>query len=138
MKHEHRHTAACLASPDMPACPLPADAKPGSPTAADIDDSLDGPPDTITLYDEPEAATLLVACGVGLATGVGVVLFNNVIHVIRHLAWSTTPLEATYWGQWARWEAVRAAGSGPGKQLLPCYPWKPAWQLRCWCSSCAA
>lgn len=43
-----------------------------------------------------------MACGVGLATGVGVVLFNNVIHVIRHLAWSTTPLEATYWGQWAR------------------------------------
>lgn len=30
---------------------------------------------------------LLVACAIGLATGGGVVLFNNVIHTIRHYAW---------------------------------------------------
>lgn len=37
--------------------------------------------------DEPEVAVLLVACAIGLATGAGVVLFNDVIHAIRHLAW---------------------------------------------------
>ena len=63
-----------------------------------------------------------MACGVGLATGVGVVLFNNVIHVIRHLAWATTPLEATYWGQWARWGAACAPGRGPGQHLVPYHP----------------
>lgn len=30
---------------------------------------------------------LLVACAIGLATGAGVVLFNDIIHAIRHLAW---------------------------------------------------
>jgi len=29
---------------------------------------------------------LLVACAVGVATGAGVVLFNDVIHLIRHIA----------------------------------------------------
>ena len=37
--------------------------------------------------DEPEVAVLLVACAIGLATGAGVVLFNDIIHAIRHLAW---------------------------------------------------
>lgn len=36
--------------------------------------------------DEPEAAVLLIACAIGLVTGGGVVLFNGVIHSIRHLA----------------------------------------------------
>ena len=40
-----------------------------------------------TIDDEPEAAVLLVACAIGLATGGGVVVFNNVIHTIRHYAW---------------------------------------------------
>ena len=40
-----------------------------------------------TVDDEPEAAVLLVACAIGLATGGGVVVFNNVIHTIRHYAW---------------------------------------------------
>ncbi|KAL0041460.1 hypothetical protein WJX79_004162 [Trebouxia sp. C0005] len=34
-------------------------------------------PEVGTKYDEPEAAVLLVACGIGLATGAGVVVFNN-------------------------------------------------------------
>lgn len=72
------------------------------PSAGDNGVDKGQPSEAITLYDEPEAATLLLACGVGLATGASVVLFNNVIHLIRHIAWSTTPLEATYWGQWAR------------------------------------
>ncbi len=33
--------------------------------------------------DEPEALVLLVACGIGLATGGGVVLFNYAIHAIQ-------------------------------------------------------
>ena len=42
--------------------------------------------------DEPEVAVLLVACAIGLATGAGVVLFNDVIHGIRHIAWqASTP-----------------------------------------------
>lgn len=32
---------------------------------------------------EPEAAVLLVACLIGVLTGGGVVLFNNVIHGIQ-------------------------------------------------------
>ncbi|KAK9909773.1 hypothetical protein WJX75_007259 [Coccomyxa subellipsoidea] len=55
-----------------------------------------------TIDDEPEAAVLLVACAIGLATGGGVVVFNNVIHTIRHYAWQETPVEATHWGRWAR------------------------------------
>lgn len=33
---------------------------------------------------------LLVACAIGLATGIGVVLFNDVIHAIRHYAWQVS------------------------------------------------
>ncbi|CAL8467610.1 g7148 [Coccomyxa elongata] len=55
-----------------------------------------------TVDDEPEAAVLLVACAIGLATGSGVVLFNDVIHAIRHYAWQENPVEATHWGRWAR------------------------------------
>lgn len=33
--------------------------------------------------DEPEAAVLLIACGIGLLTGSGVVLFNVAIHAIQ-------------------------------------------------------
>ena len=42
--------------------------------------------------DEPEAAVLLIACGIGLLTGSGVVLFNVAVHAIqasdccRHIA----------------------------------------------------
>eukprot|EP00884_Botryococcus_braunii_P014568 jgi/Botrbrau1/23111/Bobra.0243s0045.1 len=52
--------------------------------------------------DEPEVAILVLACAIGLATGAGVVLFNDGIHAIRHFVWAGTPLEATYWGRWAR------------------------------------
>ena len=51
---------------------------------------------------EPEAAILLAACGVGLATGAGVVVFNWAIEAVRAGAWAGTPLEATHWGAWAR------------------------------------
>ena len=40
---------------------------------------------------------LLVACAIGLLTGGGVVLFNIVIHSIRHLAWQGTSLEDAKW-----------------------------------------
>ena len=33
--------------------------------------------------DEPEAAVLVIACGIGLLTGSGVVLFNVAIHAIQ-------------------------------------------------------
>ena len=44
------------------------------------------PPDG-TADDEPEAVVLLVACGIGLCTGGGVVLFNWAIHAIQEIAW---------------------------------------------------
>ena len=47
-----------------------------------------GPPGSSK--DEPEAAVLLVACAIGLVTGGGVVLFNNAIHSIRHLAFQVS------------------------------------------------
>ncbi|DBA85167.1 TPA: hypothetical protein ACH3X2_005881 [Trebouxia sp. C0005] len=59
-------------------------------------------PEVGTKYDEPEAAVLLVACGIGLATGAGVVVFNNVIHEIRSSLWHSTPSDATSWAYWAR------------------------------------
>ncbi len=45
-------------------------------------------------HDEPEVAVLLVACAIGLATGAGVVLFNDVIHAIRHIAWQVSACTA--------------------------------------------
>ncbi len=50
-----------------------------------------------TIDDEPEAAVLLVACAIGLATGGGVVLFNNVIHTIRHYAWQVMSPSSFSW-----------------------------------------
>eukprot|EP00887_Chlorella_sp_A99_P003046 scaffold9.g3046.t1 len=37
---------------------------------------------------EPEAALILVACGIGLATGAGIVSFNDAVHAIREAIWS--------------------------------------------------
>lgn len=37
--------------------------------------------------DEPELALILIACGIGIATGAGVVVFNDVIHAIRDSIW---------------------------------------------------
>ncbi|KAL3163044.1 hypothetical protein ABBQ32_009468 [Trebouxia sp. C0010 RCD-2024] len=53
-------------------------------------------------YDEPEAAVLLVACAIGLATGAGVVIFNNIIHDIRDFVWPNTPVNNANWVYWAR------------------------------------
>lgn len=54
------------------------------------------------LADEPEAAVLLVACGIGLSTGAGVVLFNEAILSIRQLAFLQAPVQSIAWGIWAR------------------------------------
>jgi hypothetical protein len=40
-------------------------------------------PETQGDGDEPEAVLLLIACGIGLLTGSGVVLFNVAIHAIQ-------------------------------------------------------
>lgn len=37
--------------------------------------------------DEPEAALILIACGIGVATGASVVAFNDGIHFIRDAIW---------------------------------------------------
>jgi len=37
--------------------------------------------------DEPEVALILIACGIGLATGASVVVFNDAIHYIRDAIW---------------------------------------------------
>ena len=58
--------------------------------------------------DEPEAAVLLVACTIGLATGGGVVLFNDVIHAIRHYAWQVSFLQL-HVAHLASWSAGGAA-----------------------------
>ena len=42
--------------------------------------------------DEPEAAVLFVACGIGFSTGLAVVFFNLAIHEIRDLAWQVDSL----------------------------------------------
>ena len=36
---------------------------------------------------ESELKVLLLACAIGILTGAGVVLFNDVIKAIRHVAW---------------------------------------------------
>ena len=56
-----------------------------------------------------EVAVLLAACGVGIATGLGVVLLNDAIDAVRALAWAGAPLEATHWGRWARSLPLEAA-----------------------------
>lgn len=43
---------------------------------------------------------LLIACGIGLATGGGVVLFNWAIHGIQEAAWG--PVLLSQGGEWAR------------------------------------
>lgn len=59
--------------------------------------------------DSSEVAVLLAACGVGVATGLGVVLLNDAIDAVRALAWAGAPLEATHWGRWARSLPLEAA-----------------------------
>jgi len=62
-----------------------------------------------TLPDEPEVVVLLIACGVGLVTGAGVVLFNDAILWIKHLAFLQAPVESVSWGIWARQLSLRSS-----------------------------
>ena len=52
--------------------------------------------------DEPEAAVLFIACLIGLATGAGVVLFNETIILIRKFAFLQVPVDDISWATWAR------------------------------------
>ena len=52
---------------------------------------------------------LLVACGVGLMTGAGVVLFNDAIFGIKEIAFLQAPVEAVTWGIWARQLSFKSA-----------------------------
>lgn len=45
---------------------------------------------------------LLLACGIGVLTGAGVVLFNDAILWIRELAFPQVPVQSVSWGMWAR------------------------------------
>jgi H+/Cl- antiporter ClcA len=45
--------------------------------------------------DEPEAALILLACGVGLATGAAIVGFNIAVHEIRDIIWDGQSLMAS-------------------------------------------
>jgi hypothetical protein len=45
--------------------------------------------------DEPEAALILLACGVGLATGAAIVGFNVAVHEIRDIIWNGHSLMAS-------------------------------------------
>jgi len=54
---------------------------------------------------------LLVACGIGVATGGGVVLFNYAIHAIQDLAWG--PVLLSQGGEWARSMLPREAHLWP-------------------------
>ena len=58
---------------------------------------------------------LLVACAIGLATGAGVVLFNDIIHAIRHLAWQVgVCCLLTCWIQlvYGRWACCACSAAG--------------------------
>lgn len=55
---------------------------------------------------------LLVACAIGLATGSGVVLFNDVIHAIRHYAWQVSVLHVMLL-LWPGCSAAGAAAAAP-------------------------
>ncbi|XP_023005299.1 chloride channel protein CLC-f-like isoform X1 [Cucurbita maxima] len=63
-----------------------------APTVSDteIDDNVD---DTAA----PEWALLLIACLLGLATGLCVAAFNMGVHVIHEWAWAGTPNEGAAW-----------------------------------------
>lgn len=59
--------------------------------------------------DEPEVAVLFVACGIGLVTGAGVVLFNYAIETIRQAAFLQAPVESVAWGIWARQLSLKSS-----------------------------
>ena len=79
---------------------------------------------------------LLVACGIGLCTGGGVVLFNWAIHAIQEIAWGPVLLsQVCYKKLWARTasndscaclklleETSHTAGRGVGAQHAKGWP----------------
>lgn len=75
-------------------------ASPSQSVTESFDDK--GSPELGMKYDEPEAAVLLVACAIGLATGAGVVVFNDIIHNINDFVWPNTPVNNANWVYWAR------------------------------------
>lgn len=79
------------------------------PTISSSSDDDDKAGDGDNNASEPEVAVLLAACGVGIATGLGVVLLNDAVDAVRALAWAGAPLEATHWGRWARSLPLEAA-----------------------------
>jgi H+/Cl- antiporter ClcA len=44
--------------------------------------------------EDPEVALIIVACGVGLATGASIVVFNDAIHFLRDVIWQSDGGEA--------------------------------------------
>ena len=55
-------------------------------------DQATSSPSSAAESEEPEAALILLACGIGLTTGASIVLFNDAIHVIRDAIWHHSSL----------------------------------------------
>lgn len=73
-----------------------ADVLPES-ASVDIWQSVDGDEPVVDDIAVDEVVVLLLATATGLATGLGVVLFNNLVHQIQdHLVWTSTPRLAAF------------------------------------------
>lgn len=72
------------------------DAIPAS-ASVDILQSVDGDEPVVDEVAVDEAVVLLLATATGLATGLGVVLFNDLVHLIQdHIVWTSTPRLAAF------------------------------------------
>ena len=73
------------------------DAAPESTRSEDILGSIDEDEPVVDEIAVDEVIVLLLATAIGLATGLGVVLFNDLVHQIQdHLVWTSTPRLAAF------------------------------------------
>lgn len=71
----------------------------GIPESANVDilQSVDGEEPVVDAIAVDEVVVLLLATATGLATGLGVVLFNDLVHQIQdHMVWTSTPRLAAF------------------------------------------
>lgn len=77
------------ASTSLPVTVESASASTSSAAAGGVGSPAAGPEPRA---DEPEVALVLIACGIGLATGAAIVAFNVGVHEIRDALWEGQPL----------------------------------------------
>ena len=71
-----------------------ASATPAPPAVLPPEGGSNSGPPAEPADDEPELVLLITACGIGLATGAAIVLFNDAVHVIRDVIWDQQSLLA--------------------------------------------